>query len=161
MKPVWICPECGAPFAAPNASHSCVVVSLDERFVGSLPAVRAAFDRLAELVALATVDGEIPVVAQKTRIVFAAPMRFLAVMVRRKRLDGHILLDRPVPHPVVTAIVPNAYESGLHLHRFSITDAAQLDDAFAAIVREGAARVGRRERLDEGRPEPGHRTGGA
>ena len=141
---VWTCPDCGAPFAAPNASHSCVRVSIDERFVGADPLVRAAFDRLVEL---ATVDGDIPIVAQKTRIVLAAPMRFLAVAARRDRLIGHVLLDRPAPHAVVTEIVPNAFGSGLFLHRLSIADPSQLDTAFAAIVREAAARVGRRERF--------------
>jgi hypothetical protein len=113
-------------------------------FQRSSPAVRAAFDRLVEL---ATVDGPIPVVAQKTRIVLAAPMRFLAVMVRRDRLLGHVLGDRAMPHPVVTEIVPNAFASGLFLHRFDVRSADQLDAEFAAFVREQAARVGRRERL--------------
>jgi hypothetical protein len=125
-------------------------VSLDERFARIDPALRAAFDRLVEL---ATVDGDIPVVAQKTRIVLAAPMRFLAISVRRDRLVGHILLDRPAPHPVVTEIVPNAYDSGLFLHRLSITDAAQLDDGFAVIVREAAERVVRRRRFSAPRQE--------
>ena len=149
MKPVWICPDCGAPFATPNASHSCVRIALDERFVGALPEVRAAFDRLVEL---ATVDGPIPVVAQKTRIVLAAPMRFLAVVVRRDRLMGHVLFNRAVPHPVVTEIKPNAYESGLFLHRFSVRSPDELDDAFAVFIREAAARVGRRERLATAEP---------
>jgi hypothetical protein len=140
----WICPDCSAPFAAPNASHSCVRIELDEHFVGVAPDVRAAFDRLAEL---ATVDGPIPVVAQKTRIVFAAPMRFLAVVVRRDRLVGHVLLDRAVPHTVVTEIVPNAYGSGLSLHRLSIRTPDELDDDFARFIREAASWVGRRERL--------------
>ena len=141
---MWSCPDCGAPFANRDASHSCVRIALDDRFAGSTPVVRAAFDRLVEL---ATVDADIPVVAQKTRIVLAAPMRFLAVMVRRDRLLGHVLADRAMPHAVVTAIVPNAYASGLFLHRFDIRSADQLDDEFAAFVREQAARVGRRERL--------------
>ena len=106
--------------------------------------MRVAFDRLVEL---ATVDGDIPVVAQKTRIVFAAPMRFLAVVVKRDRLVGHVLLDRSAPHPVVYEIVANAYESGLFLHRFSIADVTEIDDAFAAIVRDAADRVGRRKRF--------------
>ena len=118
----WLCPDCGAPFAAPNASHSCVRIELDDHFVGASPDLRAAFDRLAEL---AMVDGPIPVVPQKTRIVFAAPMRFMAIMVRRGRLNGHVLFDRPVPHAVVTEIVPNAYASGLYLHRLSISDAGR------------------------------------
>jgi hypothetical protein len=113
-------------------------------FVRSMPAVRAAFDRLVEL---ATVDADVPVVAQKTRIVLAAPMRFVALMVRRDRLLGHVLADRAMPHAVVTEIVPNAYASGLFLHRLDIRSADQLDDEFAAFVREQAARVGRRERL--------------
>jgi len=144
MATEWMCPDCGAPFDAPNASHSCVQIDLDSHFVGASPAVRAAFDRLVEL---ATVDGPIPVVAQKTRIVLAAPMRFMAIQVRRNRLEGHVLFDRAVAHPVVVDIKPNAYESGLFLHRFSIGSADQLDDAFATFVREAAARVGRRERL--------------
>jgi len=144
MSTAWICPDCGAPFANPNASHSCARIELDARFAGAAPDVRAAFDRL---VAMATVDGPIPVVAQKTRIVLAAPMRFLAVEVRRDRLVGHVLLDRAVAHPLVAEIVANAYGSGLFLHRVSIRSPDELDDAFARFVREAAARVGRRERL--------------
>jgi hypothetical protein len=140
----WTCPTCGAPFVAANASHSCVVGDLRAHFAGSEPGVRAAFDRLVEL---ATVDGNIPVIAQKTRIVLAAPVRFLAVQARRDRLAGHLLLDREVPHPLVTEIVPDAYGSGLALHRLSIRDAAQLDADFAGMLREAADRVGRRGRF--------------
>jgi hypothetical protein len=140
----WICPDCGAPFANANASHSCVRIDVGERFVGSSTAVREAFDRLVEL---ASVDGPVTVVAQKTRIVLAAPMRFVAVQPRADRLTGHVLADRAAPHPVVTEIVPNAYDSGLYLHRLSIVSAGDLDPDFAAFVREAAAHVGRRERL--------------
>lgn len=140
----WICPDCGAPFANANASHSCVRIELDDRFAGAAPAVRDAFDRLVEL---ASVDGPVSVIAQKTRIVLAAPMRFVAVQVHRDRLTGHVLAGRPAQHPVVTAIVPNAYGSGLYLHRLSIATADELDGAFAAFVREAAEQVGRRKRL--------------
>jgi hypothetical protein len=140
----WTCPDCGAPFANANASHSCVRIDVAERFVGASADVRAAFDRLVEL---ASVDGPMTVVAQKTRIVLAAPMRFVAVQVRRDRLTGHVLAEGPVPHPVVTEIVPDAYGTGLFLHRLSISSPAQLDPAFATFIREAAARVGRRERL--------------
>ena len=140
----WTCPRCGAPFANRNASHSCVRVALAERFEGTSPAVRAAFDRLDQLV---SVDGAIPAIAQKTRIVFAAPMRFLAVSVWHDRLVGHVLNDRPVEHPLVTAIVANAYGSGLFLHRFEVASPDDFDPAFAALVREAANRVGRRKRL--------------
>jgi len=140
----WICPDCGAPFANANASHSCVRIAVSERFAGAAPTVRVAFDRLVEL---ASVDGPMSVVAQKTRIVFAAPMRFVAVQVHRDRLTGHVLAERPFEHVVVIEIVPNAYDTGLFLHRLSIRSADELDDAFAAFVREAAARVGRRERL--------------
>ena len=142
----WTCPDCGAPFANSNASHSCVRIDLDERFAGASPEVRAAFDRLVEL---ASVDGPVTVVAQKTRIVLAAPMRFVAIQVHRDRLTGHVLAEAPVMHPVVTEVVPDAYGTGLYLHRLSIAAASQLDDAFAAFVREAADRVGRRKRLSE------------
>ena len=142
----WTCPDCGAPFANSNASHSCVQIDLDERFAGAAPEVRAVFDRLVEL---ASVDGPMTVVAQKTRIVLAAPMRFVAIQVHRDRLTGHVLAEAPAMHPVVTEVVPDAYGSGLYLHRLSIAAASQLDDAFAAFVREAAERVGRRKRLSE------------
>ena len=103
-------PDCGAPFGSANASHSCVRVKLEERFAGADPAVREAFDRLVEL---ATVDGPVPIVAQKTRIVLAAPMRFAAVQVGRDRLTGHVLAERPFEHPAVVDIVEDAYGSGL------------------------------------------------
>lgn len=148
MPTPWICPDCGAPFANSNASHSCVRIELDARFAAAGPEVRAAFDRL---VALASVEGPIPVVAQKTRIVLAAPMRFLAVEIRHDRLVGHVLFDRAVAHPLVTEIVADAYGTGLFLHRISIRSADELDDAFARFVREAAARVGRRERLKTAR----------
>jgi hypothetical protein len=143
----WTCPRCHAPFVAPNASHSCVSGDLEAHFAAAMPGVRVAFDRLVEL---ATVNGSIPVIAQKTRIVLAAPVRFLAIQVRRDRLTGHLLLDREAPHPLVTAIVPNAYGSGLALHRLSNRDANQLDDAFAAMLGEAAERVGRSGRIATG-----------
>jgi len=141
---VWTCPDCGAPFANANASHSCVRIDLDERFADAAPETRAAFDRLVEL---ASMDGPVTVIAQKTRIVLAAPMRFTSIQVQRDRLTGHVLAEAPAPHRVVTEIVPDAYGSGLFLHRLSIRDAAELDDAFAAFIREAAERVGRRKRL--------------
>jgi hypothetical protein len=135
----WICPRCGAPFANTNASHSCVRVDVDERFEGADPEVRAAFDWLVEL---ASVDGPMTVVAQKTRIVLAAPMRFLAIQVRRDRLIGHVLAERAVPHKVVIEIVPDAYGTGLFLHRLSIASASQLDP-----TSQRSFASGRRERL--------------
>ena len=143
----WTCPRCGAPFANRDATHSCVSIDLDDRFVGASPDVRAAFDRLVEL---ASVDGPVAVVAQRSRIALAAPMRFLAVQVRRDYLTGHVFLERPVAHALVTETVPDAYGSGLVMHRFVVRGSADLDAAFAVIVREGAARVGRRERLAAG-----------
>jgi hypothetical protein len=147
----WTCPRCGAPFANRDATHSCVSIDLDERFAAATPEVRAAFDRLVEL---ARVDGPVAVVAQRTRIVLAAPMRFLAVQVRRDRLAGHLFLEHAATHPLVTAVVPDAYGSGLVMHRFAVRTPAELDAGFAALVREGAARVGRRERLAPKRLAP-------
>jgi hypothetical protein len=144
----WTCPRCGAPFANANASHSCVQIGLDDHFSGVAPGVRAAFERLVDL---AEADGRVTVVPQKTRIVLAAPMRFVAIQVRRDRLIGHVLHERAVAHPVVTEVVADAYGSGLFLHRLSIHTADELDEAFAAFVREAAWRVGRRQRLASGR----------
>jgi hypothetical protein len=143
----WTCPECGAPFANRDATHSCVTIALDEPFASSAPDVRAAFDRLVEL---ASVDGPVAVIPQRTRIVLASPMRFLAVQVRREHLTGHVFLERAVSHPLVTETVGDAYGSGLVMHRFVVRRSGDLDASFAAILREGASRVGRRQRLGAG-----------
>jgi hypothetical protein len=140
----WICPRCGAPFANANASHSCVNIDVAGHFATSEPRVRAAFDRLVQL---ASVESPVSVIAQKTRIVFAAPMRFLAIHVRRDRLTGHVFHVQPVPHPVVSEIVPDAYGSGLYMHRITIRSPDELDASFAQLVRDAAGQVGRRERF--------------
>ena len=80
-------------------------------------------------------------------------MRFLAVQVRRERLIGHVFLERAASHPVVTEIVPDAYGSGLFMHRLAIRAPDELDEAFA-----GARARGRGARRAPRTPrEPGSR----
>ena len=85
---------------------------------------------------------------------FAAPMRFLAIQVRKDRLLGHVLLERTVTYPVIIEIVPDAYGSGLYPHRLEIFRPDDLDASFAILVREAAARVGRRKRFAGGAAKP-------
>ena len=70
-----------------------MIISVSRR-----PEVRARFDAI-----LAAVEalGPVQVLAEKTRIAFQVRMSFAAFMPRRRWLDGHLVLDRPIrQHPV-------------------------------------------------------------
>ena len=90
---MWRCPKCGARFVTRNMPHSCGRFSLDDHFIGKAPTVRAAFDRLRQIVERC---GAVEMIPQKTRIVFLAHVRFAAAMPRRNWLEGHLNLARRV-----------------------------------------------------------------
>jgi hypothetical protein len=91
MRAMWTCPECGRSFANRNQSHFCSHVRLDEHFRGREPEVVATFERL---LAAARKNGPVRVLPEKTRIAFQVRMSFAAFMLRRRWVDGHVVLAR-------------------------------------------------------------------
>ncbi|MBI4539603.1 MAG: hypothetical protein HY704_08875 [Gemmatimonadetes bacterium] len=124
-----------------NLWHSCGRYRLADHFAGKDPLVRRLFDRFCGLV---KVCGPVTVYAQKTRIVFQARMRFGGAVVRRQWLDVTLVLRRRRDAPQLRRIelIPPIY----HVHHFRIREPGELDEAFAALVRE-AYRVGVQEHL--------------
>jgi hypothetical protein len=72
---MWACPACERSFANRNQTHTCAPLgNLEDHFAGKDPAVRAAFDRVLEIV------GPVTVLPEKTRIAFQVRMSFAALL---------------------------------------------------------------------------------
>ena len=88
--------------------------------------------------------GPVKVLPEKTRIAFQVRMSFIAVQVRRDYLTGHFVFARRVEHPRFTRV--ETFSPRNHLHAFRIDSLAELDNEFAAWVRE-AYGVGEQKHL--------------
>src|SRR3712207_6200854 len=95
MRPLWTCPGCGRSFANRNQSHACARHRLDEHLDGRAEEVVACFERFRALVERC---GPVTVLPEKTRVAFQVRMSFAAVTLRRRWLDGHLVLARRVEH---------------------------------------------------------------
>jgi hypothetical protein len=141
VAPLWRCPECGREFANRNQSHSCSDVSLESHFTGKSEKVRKLFDALSALIKKC---GPVKVLPEKTRIAFQVRMSFIAVQVRRDYLIGHFVFARRLENPRFTRV--ETFSPGNHLHAFRLDNLAELDNEFAAWVREAYA-VGEQKHL--------------
>jgi hypothetical protein len=99
------------------------------------------FDVLAAMIKKC---GPVKVLPEKTRIAFQVRMSFIAVQVRRNYLIGHFVFARRVEHPRFTRV--ETFSPRNHLHAFRVDDLTELDDEFAAWIREAYA-VGEQKHL--------------
>jgi ribosomal protein S27AE len=135
--PLWTCPRCGHPFVTANTWHSCTTVSLNERFAGRDPALRAAFDRYAELISRC---GPVTVIAQKTRIVIMGRVRFAGAVVRRDRLTLSFALTRRLDDPRFRV---ETYSRRWNAHRFEVRAPADVEiPGLAALLCESYRDLG-------------------
>ena len=140
-SPLWRCPECGRGFANRNQTHSCSNVSLDSHFTGKSEKARELFDRLAALIKKC---GPVKILPEKTRIAFQVRMSFIAVQVRKNYLIGHFVFGRRIENPRFSRV--ETFSPRNHLHAFRINSLTDLDDEFAAWIREAYA-VGQQKHL--------------
>ena len=145
LPPLWRCPECGRGFANRNQSHSCSNVTLEAHFAGKSDKAREIFDAL---VAMIKKCGPVKVLPEKTRIAFQVRMSFIAVQVRRNYLIGHFVFARRGDSSRFQRV--ETFSPRNHLHAFRLDSLAQLDDEFAAWVREAYA-VGEQKHLRQPR----------
>jgi Domain of unknown function (DUF5655) len=138
---MWTCPRCGRSFANRNQAHACGPLDLDRHLAGRDPEVVAIFRRLVEL---AERNGPVTVLAERTRIAFQVRMSFAAFILRRRWVDGHVVLDRRLDHPRFRRV--ETFSPGNHLHQFRLERLEEVDDEVAAWLAE-AYRVGEQRHL--------------
>lgn len=139
--PLWTCPRCGRGFANRNQTHTCGLGSLDAHLAGRDPEVVAVFWRLVEL---AERNWPVTVLPEKTRIAFQVRMSFAAVTLRRRWVDGHVVLARRLEHPRFRRI--DSISPRNHVHHFRLARLEEVDDEVAAWLAE-AYRVGEQRHL--------------
>ena len=140
--PLWRCDACGREFANRNQSHACGRYDLDHHFRGKPPEMRALFDSVAAMV---RAIGPVRVLPEKTRIAFQVRMSFAQVTVRRRWLDGHVVLARRLEHPRFRRI--ETFSPRNHMHVFRLERVADLDAEFRDWLAE-AYRVGEQRHLE-------------
>ena len=148
MAELWTCPRCGRRFANRNQTHACGRVELAEHLAGKPPEVVATFWRLVEL---AERNGPVTVVPERTRVAFQVRMSFAAFSLRRRWVDGHVVLARRLEHPRFTRV--ESYSPRNHLHAFRLRGPGEADEEVAAWLAE-AYQVGAQRHL----PRPASRA---
>ena len=106
----------------------------------------ATFWRLLEL---AGRNGPVTVVPEKTRVALQVRMSFAAFGLRRRWVDGHVVLARRLPHPRFRRIETISPRN--HVHHFRLASPAEADDEVAAWLAE-AYEVGQQRHLNRRHP---------
>jgi hypothetical protein len=122
MRAMWTCPDCGRSFANRNQSHFCSHVRLEDHFAGRDPNVVATFERL---LASAQKSGAVTVLPEKTRIAFQVRMSFAAFTLRRRWVDGHVVLARRRESPRFRRI--DFISPRNQVHVFRLHEPAEVD----------------------------------
>jgi hypothetical protein len=145
VQPLWICPSCGRGFANRNQSHFCSNVQLEDHFVGRNPDVVATFHRL---LAAAEKSGPVKVLPEKTRIAFQVRMSFAAFTLKRRWIDGHVVLARKLDSSRFTRF--EYFSPRNQLHAFRLHDPTEVDDEVQSWLAE-AYLVGEQKHLSPAR----------
>jgi hypothetical protein len=149
MQAMWTCPKCGRSFANRNQSHFCSDVGLDEHFKGREPDVVATFERL---LAAARKNGPVTVLPEKTRIAFQARMSFAAFTLRKRWVDGHVVLARRLENARFRRIDYISPRNQVHV--FRLQEPLEVDAEVEAWLAE-AYSVGEQKHLTQNRQASG------
>lgn len=141
MRAMWTCPECGRSFANRNQSHFCSHVRLEEHFKGREPDVVATFERL---LSAARKNGPVSVLPEKTRIAFQVRMSFAAFTLRKRWVDGHVVLARRLESPRFRRIDYISPRNQVHV--FRLKEPSEVDAEVGAWLKE-AYSVGEQKHL--------------
>jgi endogenous inhibitor of DNA gyrase (YacG/DUF329 family) len=145
MQALWKCPNCGREFANRNQFHFCSSIQLEDHLAGREPQVVSTFKRL---VAAAEKSGPLRVLPEKTRIAFQVRMSFAAFSLRRRWVDGHVVLARRLESPRFRRI---DFISPLNqVHVFRLHQPAEVDAEVERWLAE-AYLVGEQRHLSEAR----------
>jgi|SRR5579864_3571356 len=128
---MWTCPECGRAFANRNQSHFCSHVRLVEHFAGRDSIVVETFEALLQA---ARESGPVTVLPEKTRIAFQVRMSFAAFSLRRRWVDGHVVLARRLESPRFRRI--DLISPRNQVHVFRLHDPTEVDAEVRAWLAE-------------------------
>jgi hypothetical protein len=81
--------------------------------------------------------GPVTVYAQKTRIVFQARTRFVAIMPRKRWLTGQLWLKRRAEHPRIYHVEMTTYRDFGHM--FRLYKPEDMDESFVEMLHEAYA----------------------
>jgi Domain of unknown function (DUF5655) len=137
LPPVWICPTCGAMLVSRNLWHSCGQYTLEALFAGAAPGVLGlARAYLAMLQSL----GDVQVIAQKTRLVCVARVRFAGLSPHKRGFQASFALHRWLDSPRIVKRVD--YGPRWRGHYVQIQARTDLDDELRGWLQEAHDVVG-------------------
>jgi hypothetical protein len=134
---LWVCPNCGARLVSRNLWHSCGRSTLEELFANTTP---SALDLANRYVAMLRSLGDVQIIAQKTRLVCVARVRFAGAQPRKNGLLAAFALRRWLDSPRI--IKTADYGPNWRGHFVLITTPDQLDDELRDWLQESHDTVG-------------------
>jgi hypothetical protein len=153
LPAVWICPRCGARLVSRNLWHSCGQFTIEALFGNAKPAALAlARGYVAMLHSL----GDVQVIAQKTRLVCVARVRFAGLYPRRDGFLAGFALHRWLDDPRVVKTAD--YGPRWRGHYVRIRSEANLDDQLREWLQESHDVVGLQRHLHVGPDAPSTRS---
>ena len=127
----WFCPQCKRKFKSANQSHSCVVKSIDEHFIGKNANVRATYDTLGKKLK-SIIDFNIhPVI---NAIMFTTDVTFLAIKPKKSWIDLEFLLDNEANEFPIHKVVKANKTSYAHFIR--IQEPKDVDNQLIGWIKE-------------------------
>ena len=126
-KPLWTCPRCGRHFANQNQSHACAHHTMAEHLKGKSLEMIALYQYLETVIRRL---GPVTVIPEKTRIAFQVRMSFAAVTLKRKWIDGHVVLARRLEASRFRRI--ESISARNHVHSFRLACMDDIDEEVVA-----------------------------
>lgn len=140
--PVWVCPRCGARLVSRNLWHSCGRWTLEALFQGAQPGVLECARGYVELLESL---GDVQIIAQKTRLVCVARVRFAGLYPRKRSFLATFALRRWLDSPRI--IRTEDYGPRWRMHVVRVRSQADLDDQLRAWLQEAHDTVGLQREL--------------
>lgn len=137
QRPLWVCPRCGARLVTRNMWHSCGQFTLETLFAKSRPGV---IDLARSYVGMLHSLGDVQVIAQKTRLVCVARVRFAGLYARKNGFLAGFGLHRWIHSPRI--VKTRDYGPRWRAHYVDIRSEDDLNDELQVWLQEAHDTVG-------------------
>jgi hypothetical protein len=143
VRPLWVCPRCGARFVTRNLPHSCGLAQIDDWLARAGPRGRRLYRAFERMIAR---FGPYHVAPAKTRIAFLGRVRFGGITaLSDEGMTCSFALPQPLRSPRFVSVIEVA--PGWWVHRLRITRPAEIDRQVVAWFRRSYRLMGMQERL--------------